>query len=80
MSAGIKPNQPFTSPLKEVFWLRRHGQNTWLYPGWPLDLGGFRKELQAAGYGWMVHMSEDPPPSLPKAARFSTFNWNLKLL
>lgn len=77
---GIKPNQPFTSPMKEVFWLRRHGQNTWLYPGWPLELNKQRNELQAAGFGWLVHISEDPPPSLPKISRTSTFNWKLKLL
>jgi len=77
---GVQPNQPFTSPMKEVFWLRKHGQNTWLYPGWPLDLSGHRQELQAAGYRWMVHLSEEPPPSLPKATRVSTFNWKLKLL
>ncbi len=78
--AGVKPNQPFTSPMNEFFWLRRHGQNTWLYPGWALDLSQQRKELQAAGYGWMVHINEDPPPSLPKSTRVSTFNWKLKLL
>lgn len=78
--AGIRPNQPFTSPMKEAFWLRRHGQNTWLYPGWPLDLSHYRKELRAAGYAWMVHLHDEPPPSLPKAARVSTFNWKLKLL
>jgi putative protease len=78
--AGIRPNQPFTSPMKEVFWLRKHGQNTWLYPGWPLDLSAQQKELQDAGYAWMVHLHEDPPPSLPKVSRASTFNWKLKLL
>lgn len=78
--AGVKPNQPFTSPMNEFFWLRKHGQNTWLYPGWSLDLSRQQKKLQAAGYGWMVHLNEDPPPSLPKATRVSTFNWKLKLL
>ncbi len=78
--AGIKPGQPFTSPKKEVFWLRRRGQNTWIYAGWPLDLARYRQELVQAGYVWLVHLAEEPPASLPRARRASSFNWKLKLL
>ncbi|KMY69051.1 peptidase U32 [Desulfocarbo indianensis] len=78
--AGVRANQPFTSPLKEAFWLLRRGQNTWLYPGWPLDLSHHRQELMAAGYVWLAHLHEDAPPGLPRARRSSVFNWDLTLL
>ena len=35
---GIKPNEVFQSPKGEGFWTRRYGQNTWIYPAWPLDI------------------------------------------
>lgn len=46
---GIKPNEVFQSPKGEGFWTRRYGQNTWIYPAWPLDITVHRPELEAAG-------------------------------
>ena len=78
--AGLKDNEPFTSPKGEVFWARSYGQNVWIYSGWPLDLTGKRQELEAAGYGFFAHMPENLPPTLPGATRSSLFNWEGALL
>ena len=77
---GAKDNEPFRSPKGEVFWLRAYGQNVWVYSGWPLDLTGKRRELEAAGYSFFVHMPEKLPPKLPEARRSSLFNWDGSLL
>ncbi|AAS97782.1 peptidase U32 family protein [Nitratidesulfovibrio vulgaris] len=77
---GVKPGEPFSSPKGEVFWARRYGQNTWIYPGWPLDISARRAELDAAGYAFGVRIDEYPPKNLPEARRASTFNWDLPLL
>lgn len=77
---GIKPNEPFVSPKGEIFWARNYGPNVWIYPGWPLDLGGKRAELEAAGYSFFAHMQETPPASLPESRRVGLFNWEGALL
>jgi len=77
---GAKDNEPFRSPMREVFWLRAYGQNVWVYAGWPLDLTGKRQELEAAGYSFFAHMPENPPQKLPEARRSSLFNWDGELL
>lgn len=77
---GIKLNEPFTSPKGEVFWARKYGQNTWIYPGWPLDIESKRDELTSAGYTMFVSMLETPPQAVPEARRTSMFNWNIPLL
>ena len=77
---GVKANEPFMSPKGEVFWARQYGGNIWLYPGWPLDLTAKRQELTAAGYGFFVHIQENPPAGLPEARRQGLFNWDGALL
>ena len=77
---GVKANEPFMSPKGEVFWARQYGGNIWLYPGWPLDLMTKRQELTAAGYGFFVHIQENPPAGLPEARRQGLFNWDGALL
>lgn len=77
---GIKPNEPFSSPKGEVFWMRRYGQNHWVYPGWPLDLSKYRERLLDAGYSCLVSMTEEPPAAVPQASRTTQFNWDVGLL
>ena len=77
---GVKPNEPFMSPKGEVFWARNYGGNIWLYPGWPLDLGDQRQELQAAGYSFFARLDEHVPQGLPEARRPGLFNWEGALL
>lgn len=77
---GIKPNEPFQSPKGEVFWTRRYGQNTWIYPAWPLDISSHRPELEAAGYSFFAFMEENPPKSVPSTTRPGLFNWDGELL
>ena len=77
---GVKPNEPFLSPMGEPFWARQYGGNIWIYPGWPLDITSKRQELAAAGYGFFAHMQENPPASVPDMRRKSLFNWEGALL
>ena len=77
---GIKPNELFQSPKGEGFWTRRYGQNTWIYPAWPLDITAHRPELEAAGYSFFARMEENPPKSVPAATRPGLFNWEGELL
>lgn len=77
---GLKPGEPFTSPKNEVFWARRYGQNTWIYPGWPLDIEDRRPQLEAAGYTLFVRIDEHPPQTVPEPRRTSPFNWDIPLL
>ena len=75
----IKAHTVLTSPKGETFWIRRYGGNTWIYPGWPLDLTAKRPELEQAGYSTFVHMREYPPEDL-HVRRSSLFNWDAGLL
>lgn len=77
---GLNPGEPFTSPKNEVFWARRHGQNTWIYPGWPLDIEDRRAQLEAAGYTLFLRIEEHPPQTVPTPRRTSPFNWDIPLL
>ena len=77
---GIKPNEPFQSPKGEVFWTRRYGQNTWIYPAGPRDISSHRPELEAAGYSFFAFMEENPPKSVPPTTRPGLFNWDGELL
>lgn len=77
---GLKMNEPFQSPKGETFWTRNYGQNTWVYPAWPLDFSEHRKELESAGYSFFATMEEILPKTLPQTKRPGLFNWDMKLL
>ena len=76
----LKSQEPFSSPKGEEFWLRRYGQNTWLYPAWPLDLTEHLPALQKAGYSTFVHLTEHPPKGVETPKRTSPFNWTNNIL
>ena len=76
----LKAQESFQSPKGEEFWMRRYGQNTWIYPAWPLDLSARRPTLERAGYVTFVHMDEHPPKTLAQAKRESEFNWKVDVL
>ncbi|NJB68895.1 putative protease [Desulfobaculum xiamenense] len=77
---GAKTERPIASPMREICWVRRYGQNHWIYPGWGIDLRDKEAELSRAGYSAFVHMHEMKPRDVQRASRVSTFNWDLKLL
>jgi len=76
----IKPEKPLRSPMGEYCFTRRYGPNNWIYPNWGIDLRNKEGELAGAGYALFAHFFETIPRDVPKAARISTFNWELKLL
>ena len=78
--SGIKSGDIFKSPKEEPFWSRRHGQNIWLYPGWPLNLESRRKELAQAGFSFFALLEESPPQNLNFRERAGLFNWDGRLL
>ncbi|MFP4474908.1 MAG: U32 family peptidase [Desulfatibacillaceae bacterium] len=80
MAEETPKQAPLESPMKEVLWTRRYGQNHWIYPGWPLDLSAHRGDLARAGCVLFVHLHEPVPKSVPAANRTSEFNWKLRLL
>lgn len=78
-TAGVKPQQLFTSPKGEEFWYRQYGQNAWIYPAWPLDIGEKQSLLEQAGYTTFITLQEHPPYALKEPKRTSQFNWDLGL-
>lgn len=76
----LKPNEAFAGPMGELFWARRYGENTWVYPGWQLSLDEHRPELESAGFSFFARLDETPPATLPAARRTSVFNWQGILL
>ncbi|SBV97644.1 Peptidase U32 family protein [uncultured delta proteobacterium] len=78
--APLKPEEPFVSPKGEGFWARRYGQNTWIYPTWPLDITARRQALEKAGYSMFAVFAEWPPQSVGEAKRTSEFNWDIGML
>ena len=77
---ALKQNVPFSSPKGEVFWTRNYGQNTWIYPAWPLNLREKENELLAAGYAFFATLSENSPPLEGLPSRPGLFNWEQALL
>ncbi|MCR4666281.1 MAG: U32 family peptidase [Desulfovibrio sp.] len=77
---GLKPNTLFESPKGEVFFTRKYGENTWIYPSWPLNFQEKRNELLNAGYTFFATLSETTPENMVKTGRPGLFNWEHELL
>lgn len=76
----VKEETPVKSPMHEVAWVKKYGQNYWIYPGWEMDLTSEIKDLERMGIRTFVYLREPWPRNVPKPRRTSTFNWKLKLL
>ncbi len=74
----LKNNTTFESPKGEQFWTRKYGQNTWIYPSWPMDFSSHRTELEHAGYSFFATLEEFCPEKQERDS--NEFNWNVPLL
>ncbi|WP_419784844.1 peptidase U32 family protein [Pseudodesulfovibrio sp.] len=80
LSEAARQDEPLKSPMNEVSFVRRWGQNNWIYPAWELDLNEEYKNLVRMGYKTMISIVEPWPKAVPRPKRTSTFNWKIKLL
>ncbi len=76
----LKAGKPFASPMGEQSWVRKNGDDYWLYPGWRLDITAKREELRKAGYAMFVTLDEPVPKEVRLKQRPGLWNWDLKLL
>jgi len=80
LSEAARQEEPLKSPMNEIAFVRRWGQNNWIYPGWELDLNESFKDIVRMGYKTMVTILEPWPKAVPRPRRTSTFNWKIQLL
>ncbi len=80
LSEEVRLDEPIKSPMHEVMFVRKYGQNNWIYPGWELDLSEEYKNLERMGFKNFVTVREEWPRAVPRPKRTSTFNWKLQLL
>ncbi len=80
LAEEVRLEEPVLSPRGEVAWVRKHGGNHWIYPGWELDISAHRRELEQAGYARFAILREPWPKFLEIAPRISVFNWETGLL
>ncbi|MFZ1201496.1 MAG: peptidase U32 family protein [Desulfobacterales bacterium] len=79
IAAGVKEDEPFTSPRGEQSWVHRNGSDYWMYPNWHLDLRAKTAELKKAGYRMIVHLIEPLPPDIRLKPRPGLWNWDIGL-
>ena len=79
LSDRLKPDTLFQSPRGEMAWARLSDANYWIFPNWTLNLTGYRKELEQAGYRRFIHLTEPIPPSVRMKDRPGNWNWRLSL-
>ena len=60
---------------RETAWSRPYGQNTWLYPNWPLDLRDQQKTLIKSGYACFVQLIEPVPRTVQAMAPVRVIVW-----
>jgi len=80
LSEEVRFEEPIKSPMHEVAFVKKFGQNNWIFPGWELDMNEEFKKLERMGYRSFITIKEEWPRSVPRPKRTSTFNWKLKLL
>ncbi|BDQ36739.1 peptidase U32 [Pseudodesulfovibrio nedwellii] len=77
---SVKMNETIKSPMHEVSFVRKHGQNNWIYPGWELDMTKEFRKLERLGFKSFVTIKEEWPKDVPRPKRTSEFNLRLNLL
>lgn len=80
LAEEVRLEEPVLSPRGEAAWVRKHGGNHWIFPGWELDISARRAELEKAGYAYFCAIREPWPRFLENAPRTSVFNWDQGLL
>lgn len=80
LADSVKFDDSIKSPMNETAYVRKHGQNNWIYPAWELDLSGEYKTLERMGFKSFITILEEWPRGVPRPKRSSTFNWKLDLL
>lgn len=79
LSDRLKPDTLFQSPKGEMSWACLADSNYWVYPNWMLNLTGYRKELEQAGFQRFFHLMEPVPPNIRMKDRPGNWNWRLSL-
>ena len=79
LSDNLKPDALFQSPKGEMAWASLPDSNYWVYPNWMLNLTGYLKELEQAGYRRFIHLTEPVPPHIRMKDRPGNWNWRLSL-
>lgn len=80
LADSVPFDEAVKSPMNEVAFVRKYGQNNWIFPGWEVDLTKETRTLERLGYKTFVTMLEPWPRNVPRPKRTSEFNWRLKLL
>ncbi|MGE4421017.1 MAG: U32 family peptidase [Pseudodesulfovibrio sp.] len=80
LADSVPFDEAIKSPMNEVAFVRKYGQNNWIFPGWEVDLTKESRTLEKLGYRTFVTMLEPWPRNVPRPTRTSEFNWRLKLL
>jgi putative protease len=79
LAEPVAPAEPFSSPMGEQAWVRRHDGTYWVYPNWCLDLQGERGLLEGAGYRLFLHLAEPAPKGVRMKPRPGKWNWDIGL-
>lgn len=77
---NLKTDKPFVSPRGEQAWIRKYGNDVWVYPNWKIDIRAKKNELLRAGYCMFVHLNEPLPKTVELKKRPGLWNWDVNLL
>lgn len=80
LAESVQIDEAYQSPHRETLFVKKYGQNNWVFPGWEMDLTEHQRTLEHAGYRIFVTMAERWPKKVHRIARTSTFNWENQLL
>ena len=80
LAESVQIGETYRSPHGEDMFVKKIGQNHWLYPTWGIDITDKSKQLKQAGYQVFVQFQEQLPKKIQGAKRSSNFNWDNQLL
>jgi len=76
---SLKPGVTFTSPRGERAWIRKYGQNFWIFPDWKIDIHSKQHQLKKLGFSVFVHVIEPLPRGVKLKKRPGAWNWDIGL-